>query len=58
MVNKQEINKTESFAELFAEQIKQDDKKEGQVVKGTVISITYSIVTIESEYIQLILFFT
>ena len=27
MVNKQEINKTESFAELFAEQIKQDDKK-------------------------------
>ena len=28
MVNKQEINKTESFAELFAEQIKQDDKKE------------------------------
>ena len=39
MVNKQEINKTESFAELFAEQIKQDDKKEGQVVKGTIISI-------------------
>ena len=50
MVNKQEINKTESFAELFAEQIKQDDKKEGQVVKGTVISIENDMIIIDVGY--------
>ena len=50
MVNKQEINKTESFAELFAEQIKQDDKKEGQVVKGTIISIENDMIIIDVGY--------
>ena len=32
MVNKEEINQTESFADLFAKQIEKDDKIEGQVV--------------------------
>ena len=50
MVNKQEINKTESFAELFAEQIKQDDKKVGQVVKGTIISIENDMIIIDVGY--------
>ena len=50
MANKQEINKTESFAELFAEQIKQDDKKEGQVVKGTIISIENDMIIIDVGY--------
>ena len=42
MSNKQEKIEVESFADLFAEQIKIDEKKEGQVVKGTVISIAVS----------------
>ncbi len=50
MVNKQETIKTESFAELFAEQIKQDDKKEGQVVKGTIISIENDMIIIDVGY--------
>ena len=34
MANTQEEKKSESFAELFEQQIKVDEKKEGQVVKA------------------------
>lgn len=50
MVNKQEISQSESFADLFAQQIKQDEKKEGQVVKGTVISIENDMIIIDVGY--------
>ena len=50
MSNKQEKIEVESFAELFAEQIKQDEKKEGQVVKGTVISIENDMMIVDVGY--------
>ncbi|MBH87893.1 MAG: 30S ribosomal protein S1 [Pelagibacterales bacterium] len=48
MSNKQE--QVESFADLFAEQIKKDEKKEGQVVKGTVISIENDMMIVDVGY--------
>ena len=39
MSDKQEKIEVESFADLFAEQIKIDEKKEGQVVKLSLIHI-------------------
>ncbi len=50
MVNKEEINQTESFADLFAKQIEKDDKIEGQVVKGTIISIEKDMINIDVGY--------
>ena len=50
MVNKEEINQTESFADLFAKQIEKDDKIEGQVVKGTIISIEKEMINIDVGY--------
>ena len=50
MANKQETNNKESFAELFAQQIKKDEKKEGQVVKGTVLSIENDMIIIDVGY--------
>ena len=50
MSNKQEKIEVESFADLFAEQIKIDEKKEGQVVKGTVISIENDMMIIDVGY--------
>ena len=50
MSNKQEKIEVESFADLFAEQIKIDEKKEGQVVKGTIISIENDMMIIDVGY--------
>jgi len=50
MANIQEETKSESFAELFEQQIKLDEKKEGQVVKGTVISIENDMIIIDVGY--------
>jgi len=50
MSNKQEKTEVESFADLFAEQIKIDEKKEGQVVKGTIISIENDMMIIDVGY--------
>ena len=50
MSDKQEKIEVESFADLFAEQIKIDEKKEGQVVKGTVISIENDMMIIDVGY--------
>ena len=50
MSNKQEKTEVESFADLFAEQIKIDEKKEGQVVKGTIISIENDMMVIDVGY--------
>ena len=50
MTNKQEKIAAESFADLFAEQIKQDEKKEGKVVKGTIISIENDMMLIDVGY--------
>ena len=50
MANTQEEKKSESFAELFEQQIKVDEKKEGQVVKGTVISIENDMIIIDVGY--------
>ena len=47
MENKQEI---ESFADLFAKQVELDDKVEGKVVKGTVISIDKDMINIDVGY--------
>ena len=50
MSDKQEKIEVESFADLFAEQIKIDEKKEGQVVKGTIISIENDMMIIDVGY--------
>ena len=50
MVKKQELQEVESFAELFAKQIELDDKIEGKVVKGTVISIDKDMINIDVGY--------
>ena len=50
MVNKQETNQIESFADLFAKQIELDDKVEGKVVKGTIISIDKDMINIDVGY--------
>jgi len=50
MSNKQENIEVESFADLFAEQIKKDEKKEGQVVKGTVVSIENDMMIVDVGY--------
>ena len=50
MSEKQEKIEVESFADLFAEQIKIDEKKEGQVVKGTIISIENDMMIIDVGY--------
>ena len=50
MVNKQETNQAESFADLFAKQIELDDKVEGKVVKGTIISIDKDMINIDVGY--------
>ena len=50
MSNKQEKIEVESFADLFAEQIKIDEKKEGLVVKGTIISIENDMMIIDVGY--------
>ena len=50
MVKKQELQEVESFAELFAKQIELDDKVEGKVVKGTVISIDKDMINIDVGY--------
>jgi len=50
MVDKQETNQIESFADLFAKQVELDDKIEGKVVKGTVISIDKDMVNIDVGY--------
>ena len=50
MVDKQELNQIESFADLFAKQVETDDKIEGKVVKGTVISIDKDMINIDVGY--------
>jgi small subunit ribosomal protein S1 len=50
MVDKQELNQIESFADLFAKQVELDDKIEGKVVKGTVISIDKDMINIDVGY--------
>jgi small subunit ribosomal protein S1 len=50
MEKKQELQEVESFAELFAKQIELDDKIEGKVVKGTVISIDKDMINIDVGY--------
>ena len=50
MVKKQESQEVESFAELFAKQIESDDKIEGKVIKGTVISIDKDMINIDVGY--------
>ena len=50
MVNKQETNQIESFADLYAKQIELDDKVEGKVVKGTIISIDKDMINIDVGY--------
>ena len=50
MLNKQELNEAESFADLFAKQVELDDKVEGKVVKGTVISIDKDMINIDVGY--------
>ena len=50
MVDKQESNQIESFADLFAKQVELDDKIEGKVVKGTVISIDKDMINIDVGY--------
>jgi small subunit ribosomal protein S1 len=50
MVDKQESNQIESFADLFAKQVELDDKVEGKVVKGTVISIDKDMINIDVGY--------
>ena len=50
MSNKQENIEVESFADLFAEQIKKDEKKEGQVVKGKVVSIENDMMIVDVGY--------
>ena len=50
MSDKQEKIEVESFADLFAEQIKIDEKKEGQVIKGTIISIENDMMIIDVGY--------
>ena len=50
MVDKQETNQTESFVDLFAKQVELDDKIEGSVVKGTVISIENDMINIDVGY--------
>ncbi len=50
MEDKQELNQIESFADLFAKQVETDDKIEGKVVKGTVISIDKDMINIDVGY--------
>ncbi|MDB9761741.1 30S ribosomal protein S1, partial [Alphaproteobacteria bacterium] len=50
MVDKQELNQIESFADLFAKQVELDDKIEGKVIKGTVISIDKDMINIDVGY--------
>ena len=50
MTEKQETDKTESFAELFAKYVESDDKLEGKVVKGNIISIENDMVIIDVGY--------
>ena len=50
MVDKQETNQAESFADLFAKQVELEDKIEGRVVKGTIISIENDMINIDVGY--------
>jgi len=50
MTDKQETHQTESFAELFAKHVEFDEKLEGRVVKGNIISIENDMVIIDVGY--------
>ena len=50
MTDKQETQQTESFAELFAKHVEFDEKLEGRVVKGNIISIENDMVIIDVGY--------
>ncbi len=50
MKDKQETDQTESFAELFAKHVELEDKLEGRVVKGNIISIENDMVIIDVGY--------
>ena len=50
MTNKQENINKESFADLFAKHIESEEKLEGKVVKGKIISIENDMVIIDVGY--------
>ncbi len=50
MTNKQENTNQESFADLFAKHVESEDKLEGNVVKGKIISIENDMVIIDVGY--------
>ncbi len=50
MTNKQENMNQESFADLFAKHVESEDKLEGNVVKGKIISIENDMVIIDVGY--------